>query len=243
VKARGGTVLVECPEVLRPLVATCPGVDRVVGSGAPLPAFDTHVPLLSLPGILGVPPDASPAPVPYFSVDPARVEHWRAELGAVPGFRVGVVWQGSKSHKGDHIRSVPLTRFAGLAGVPGVRLVSLQKGYGTEQLAAAAAAGLGVVDVGGKTGAGMEDTAAVLPALDLVVTVDTSVAHLAGALGVPVWVAVPHASDWRWLRHRADTPWYPTMRLFRQPEVGDWDAVFERLRAELEAAVAAKGGG
>jgi hypothetical protein len=166
------------------------------------------------------------------------VAYWRDELAGVPGLRVGIVWQGSTAHKGDKLRSVPLARFAPLAAIPGVSLCSLQKGTGTEQLTEAA--GLGVVDLGSKIKPEMADAAALLTALDLVVAVDTAIVHLAGALGVPVWVAVPFAADWRWLRDREDTPWYPSMRLFRQPGPGAWDPVFGRLAVALAGLVKAR---
>lgn len=232
--ASGATVVFDCPTPLAGLIATCPGVDRVAprGSGEVV-TYDAHVPLLSLPALYGVPPAAATAPVPYFRPDPARVEHWRQELAALPGLKVGISWQGSTIHKGDKMRSVPLARFAGLAAVPGVTLVSVQKGPGTEQLADPAAAALRVADFGAKTSPEMADAAALMMSLDLLVSVDTAVVHVAGALGRPVWVAVPYAADWRWLRDREDTHWYPHTRLFRQTAPGDWDPVFERLAAAL----------
>jgi hypothetical protein len=201
--------------------------------GEPPPSFDVHVPLLSLPGLLGTTPSSIPADVPYLRADPRLVRRWRKELKPLAGFRVGIVWQGNASNKRDHLRSVALPLFEPLARVPGVRLVSLQKGPGSEQ---AAQAGFGVLDLSGRldeeSGPFM-DTAAVLANLDLLVSVDTAVAHLAGALGVPAWLALPLAPDWRWLLGREDSPWYPSLRLFRQCRPGDWDDVFRRIAAAL----------
>lgn len=242
--ASGARVVFDCPEVLASLLATGPGIDELaVRNTPPAPTYHFQIPLLSLPGLLGVPPEAATAAVPYFTPDPARVEHWRKELEAVSGLRVGIAWQGSTLHKGDKLRSVHLTRFAPLAAVPGVSLCSLQKGTGTEQLAEPAVAGMNVIDLGARTGAEMMDVAALMRNLDLVVAVDTSLAHVAGAIGRPVWVAVPFAADWRWLREGETTAWYPRMRLFRQTRRGDWDGVFGRIAVELAAAVRAKAEG
>jgi len=233
IKQRGGTVLFECPSVLLQLFERVAGVDRILPQGQPLPGFDVQAPLLSLPGLFGTTLDTIPAQVPYLYADPERARRWRKELQTREGFRVGIVWQGSLVHKGDRQRSVPLGQFAPLARVQGVRLFSLQVGAGTDQLAQAGER-LGVIDLGSRFDPhSLEDVTAVLPNLDLVVTVDTALAHLAGALAVPVWVALPFAPDWRWLLGRSDSPWYPTMRLFRQPRPGDWAEVFERIAAEL----------
>jgi len=234
-KALGGTVVLDCPTPLVELAASCPGVAQVVPRGSPLPPFDVYATLLSIPGLLRTTLETIPAEVPYLKADPQRVLYWGQELAKVPGFRVGISWQGSKQHRGDRVRSFHLTRFAALAGAAAVRLISLQKGLGSEQLPEAAAAGWEVVDYGSRTGASFADAAALMMNLDLIVTVDTAVGHVAGALGLPVWVATPFAADWRWLRNRDDTPWYPTMRLFRQPVAGDWDTVFERIARELTA--------
>jgi tetratricopeptide (TPR) repeat protein len=242
-KARGGTVLFDCPEPLSALVATCSGVDRIVSRHKPGVTYDTHIPLLSLPGLFGVPPEAATAVVPYLAPDPARVEYWRKELASIAGLRVGIAWQGSPSHRGDKIRSVRLTRFAPLAAVPGVSLCSIQKGAGSEQLSDPTVAGLGAIDLGARTQSAMADVAALMMNLDLIVSVDTAVVHLAGALGWPVWVALPFAADWRWLRGRDDTPWYPTMKLFRPTTRGDWDGVFGRLAVALAGAARAKAEG
>jgi len=232
-KARGAKIIFDCPVPLSALIETCPGVDVVVPRGQPGPPFDYYAPLLSLPGIFG--DEVETAPIPYFRPDPERVAYWREELAGISGLKVGVTWQGSKAHKGDKLRSVSLTRFAPLAAIPGVSLCSLQKPPGTEQLTEGPGAAMGVIDLGSKIGEQMADAAALLMNLDLVVSVDTAIVHLAGALGRPVWVAVPFAADWRWLRDREDTRWYPTMRLFRQPAPGEWDPVFARMAVALAA--------
>src|SRR5262245_45065940 len=242
VRQRGGTVIVECQAPLLPLLRSCPGIDRLVAHKEALPDFDVQVPLLSLPGVFQTTLVTVPADVPYLFADPARVERWRRELGG-EGFKVGIAWQGSLSFPGDRLRSIPLAHFAPLAGVEGVRLFSLQKGPGREQIRStarvfASAGRLALTDLGERLdeqGAFL-DTAAVMKTLDLVITSDTAIAHLAGALGVPVWVALSIGPDWRWLLDREDCPWYPTMRLFRQRRQGDWDVVFERMAAELRSA-------
>jgi hypothetical protein len=235
VKQRGGTVVVECQPELVKVLAGCAGIDRVVSVGEPLPPCDVRAPLLSLPRLCGTTLSTIPAEIPYLVADRARVDHWRAQLESVSGLKVGVCWQGSPRHRHDRRRSVPLTQFAPLAKVPGVRLVCLQRGHGQEQWQAVTD-GWPVAELSGleqEPAQGWVDTAAQLCALDLVVTVDTSVAHLAGALGVPVWVALPFIPDWRWLLKREDSPWYPSLRLFRQTRLGHWSDVFERLAGEL----------
>jgi Flp pilus assembly protein TadD len=233
VKARGGRVVFECPRALVKVLIGVAGADQVVPMGDAPPPFDVHLPLLSLPLVIGPRFDAIPARVPYLSADPALVARWRAELAARDGFKVGIAWQGSTKYRKDHARSVPLAHFAALARVPGVRLVSLQKGPGLAQLGRV---DFPVADLGptfdGHAGPFM-DTAAVMTGLDLVVTSDTVIPHLAGALGVPTWVALPAVPDWRWLLDREDSPWYPTLRLFRQERAGDWETLFARIATEL----------
>ena len=228
VKMRGGRVVVECQPLLQPLLSRCPGIDQLLTQGSPRPDYDVEAPLLSLPSILGTTLDAIPALVPYLAVDPSLVSRWRSELRE-GRFKVGVVWQGNRGHSGDRWRSAPLAQFASLAEAPGVQLYSLQKGPGAEQ---AAGAGFPIIDLGNRL-EHFADAAAVMMSLDLVVTVDTAAAHCAGALGVPVWVALPFAPDWRWLLDREDSPWYPTMRLFRQKQFGQWPEVFARIAAEI----------
>jgi hypothetical protein len=161
---------------------------------------------------------------------------WGQQLASERGYKIGIVWQGNPQQVRDHQRSVPLRQFAPLSEVPGVALYSLQVGEGIEQLAGS---GLPITDLGSRFDpASLADLAAVLVNLDLLVSVDTAPVHLAGALGVPVWVALPTVPDWRWLLGRADSPWYPTVRLFRQRETGDWSTVFEEMAQTLGERVA-----
>jgi Flp pilus assembly protein TadD len=242
VRERGGRVIMMCQPPLLRLLAGVPGIERLMPHGDPPPEFHLHVPLLSLPRLFGTTLESVPARVPYLHAEPQLVEAWRDRLGAYPGFKVGIAWQGNPKFRMDRARSMPLAQFAPLARVPGVHLLSLQKGVGREQLAAPERR-FPVTDLGGQldetTGAFM-DTAAAMKNLDLVVTSDTAIAHLAGALGVPVWVALQDIADWRWLMDREDSPWYPTMRLFRQTRPGGWEDVFERIALALLRRMAAR---
>jgi tetratricopeptide (TPR) repeat protein len=231
VKQHGATVIVECQKPLLGLLEGCPGVDQLVAQGDRLPAFDVYAPLLSVPGILKTSLETVPAKVPYLLPKPAMVESWRSRLAEFDGFKIGIAWRGSPTFRGDRFRSIPLRCFAPLAQVPGVRWMSLQKGAGTGQLAEIRDF-FPVTDLGSRLDDFM-DTAAVLMNLDLVIACDTAVAHLAGALGADVWVALPFAPDWRWLLDRSDSPWYPTMRLFRQKKLGEWAGVFEAIHEAL----------
>lgn len=251
VQQAGGRVVVECQQELASLIATCAGIDQLVIRHQPLPAFHVHAPLLSLPGIFRTNLDTIPAHVPYLAADPARIERWRQEivqseertatkqasnadsLFSLPrsSFKIGIAWRGDPVHKGDRFRSVSLARFAPLANIPGVRLFSLQRGPGLEELGQV---DFPLVELGSHFETFM-DTAAVLMNLDLLITIDTAVAHCAGALGRPVWVMLPFVPDWRWLLEREDSPWYPGMRLFRQKRMGDWDEVFQQIEGELAA--------
>jgi tetratricopeptide (TPR) repeat protein len=233
VKERGGTVLFECQPPLMRLLEGAGGIDQLIARGAPLPPFDVQAPLMSLPRLFGTTLATIPADIPYLSACPTLVMQWRKELP--PGFKIGIAWQGNPGHAGDRRRSVPLRYFECLAHLDGVRLISLQKGPGTEQLPQ----GIGnpsqafsVLNLHDRLET-FADTAAVMMNLDLIVTVDTAVAHLAGALGVPAWVLLPFAPDWRWLLERSDSPWYPTLRLIRQSRQGDWGEVFDRLVAQI----------
>ena len=238
VKECGGRVHVACKAELLCLLADAPGIDQLVALDAPLPAFDVFAPLMSLPWLFETTLATVPIPIPYLFADPQLVESWRAELDATPGFKVGIAWQGNRKHLNDRNRSVPLAAFAPLALVHGVRLYSLQKGPGSEQLRAAA--GLFPLTALGDRLNDFADSAAVVSCLDLIVSVDTALAHLAGAMGVPVWIALPCAPEWRWLTAREDSPWYPTARLFRQTERGRWEDVFARMAGELKEVVAGR---
>ncbi len=240
VKRTGATVIVQCQGRLLRLLGTCAGIDRLVPEGADPPRFDVQAPLLSLPRIFRTTLATIPAKIPYLSADRESRACWQEPLSGVQDFKVGIAWQGSAEHKRDRQRSVPLLAFAPLADVPGVRLVSLQTGPGREQLSDQADR-LAVLDLADQL-EDFADTAALMSHLDLLITVDTAVAHLAGALGVPVWVALPLVPDWRWLLEREDSPWYPSMRLFRQTSLGDWAGVFERLSEALRQQVVAAGG-
>ncbi|MDX1948749.1 MAG: tetratricopeptide repeat protein [Pirellulaceae bacterium] len=234
VSLRGGQVIVECQRPLAKLLAGFEGVDQLVPRGEPLPEFAVQAPLLSLPHLFGTTLHTIPAAVPYLRAEPQRIERWRQRIGESPGFRIGIAWQGNPAYRLDKLRSIRLARFAPLAAVPGVRLISLQKNLGSEQIAELRDQ-FTVEDFSAELdleGAFL-DTAALMTALDLVVTSDTSLAHLAGALGVPTWVALPVDPDWRWLLAREDSPWYPSMRLFRQTERGNWSEVFGRIAAEV----------
>jgi hypothetical protein len=203
----------------------------LVGQGDELPPFDVQAPLESLPGIFHTSLRDIPATIPYLFADPGLVQRWRQELGGVAGFKIGIAWRGSPTFKNDRDRSIRLSCFEPLAGLPGIHLFSLQKGAGAEELQETRDR-FPVAELGSRLEDFM-DTAAVMKNLDLVITCDTAVAHLAGALGVPVWVAIPFAPDWRWLLGRSDSPWYPTMRLFRQERRGDWRGVFRRVEVAL----------
>jgi tetratricopeptide (TPR) repeat protein len=237
VNERGGRVIVACVKRLIPILSTCRGVEEFYPADGPFPPYDVHAPLVSLPRVFQTDEHSIPALVPYLSARGELIEHWRGQLPE-DSFCVGINWQGNPAYGGDYWRSMPLGEFAPLAEVEGVRLFSLQKGAGVEQLANAP---FEVEDLGSRLDLGDAafcDTAAVIGQLDLVITSDTAVAHLAGALGAPVWVALPFAPDWRWLLDREDSPWYPTMRLFRQSLGGGWKAVFERMAGELRRLVA-----
>jgi tetratricopeptide (TPR) repeat protein len=226
------TVLVECQRPLAKLLAACPGIDHLAAQGDALPPFDVQAPLLSVPGILKTSLDTIPAEIPYLSADPALVDQWRERLKPLGGLRIGINWRGRPTIRN---RDIPIDLFRSLAALPGVHLVNLQKGA-TQQELAAISPGNPPLNLGNDldTAHGpFIDTAAVIMNLDLVISSDTAVPHLAGALGAPVWLALPFVPDWRWLLDRNDSPWYPTMRIFRQPAVGDWAAVFQEIRTAL----------
>ena len=231
---RGARVVVECQPPLERLLRSLDGAADVVAKGNQLPPFDLHRPLPSLAHLFGTRLDTIPSEVPYLQAPPEEVERFRGRLAPFEGsFKVGIVWAGAAGHRNDRNRSVPLAMFAPLSAEPGVKLFSLQKGPPAEQLAGPSAPP--VEDLGPELN-DFADTAAAMHHLDLVISVDTSAAHLAGALGRPVCTLLPFSPDWRWLLDRSDSPWYPTMRLFRQPAIGAWASVFEEVTVELSRA-------
>ncbi|MDB5516792.1 MAG: hypothetical protein JWQ17_3550 [Tardiphaga sp.] len=227
----GASIVIESQRPLAGLLQSLGSV-RVVTQGDPLPAFDVHLPLMSLPHVLGTRLDTIPATVPYLAADPEKVARWEARIGRTTDLAVGVVWSGNASHKFDRRRSIAAATVLPSLVMPGVRLFSLQKDARPEDAAALKTMAADVIDLAPALD-DFTDTAAALQALDLVIAVDTSTAHLAGALGRPVWLMLPFALDWRWLRDREDSPWYPTMRLFRQSTPRVWTDVLSRIRSEL----------
>jgi hypothetical protein len=198
----------------------------------PPPEFDTYCSLVSLPGVLGTTLASVPDRVPYVRADDARIAAWRERLDGDRGsLRVGLVWAGNPTHEKDAERSCRLTDLAPLAQIANVTFYSLQKGDAAAQ-AKSPPAGMKLIDVASDL-QDFSDSAALLENLDLLISVDTAPAHLAGALARPVWTLLPLVPEWRWMHDRADSPWYPTLRLFRQGAWGDWDGVAAKVAEEL----------
>jgi tetratricopeptide (TPR) repeat protein len=229
VQAAGGSLVLEVQAPLRRMAAQIPGITDLVIAGDPLPPFDWQCPLMSLPLAFGTTLDTIPAPTSYLSIPDEALRTANALSWPATGLRVGLAWAGNPSHHRDRYRSIPLSRLDPLLRLQGVHFFSLQMGPEAAQLATTP---VPITDLSDAIH-DMADTAALMAHLDLVIAVDTSVVHLAGALGKPVWVLLPIAPDWRWLLGRQDSPWYPTMRLFRQPKFGDWESVVEMVRAAL----------
>ena len=228
---RGARVLLDSPPELKRLLATMPGSPHLIEPGQPIGNFDVHCPLMALPLTFGTTLQTIPANVPYLTPSAEDVQRWRARVASAGSrLNVGLVWAGNSAHGADRFRSLTLASLAPLSATH-VTFFSLQKGPAAAQLAQSLP-GMRIVDVAPEL-RDFADTAALIACLDLVITVDTSAAHLAGALGRPVWTLLSFAGEWRWLRDREDSPWYPTMRLFRQPALGQWTPVIERVAAEL----------
>jgi len=230
----GANVILETHPELKPLLARLDGVRSVIARGEARPAHEFHCPLGSLPMAFKTELASVPAEIPYLSADPARVAHWGSRLDAVGGPRVALVWAGNAAHANDLHRSIPLALLRPLWAGDAARFVSLQRDLragDAETLAAAPVLALG------SELADFDDTAAVLAGCDLLITVDTSVAHLAGAMGRPVWLLLPFSSDWRWTAQDDRSPWYPSVRLYRQPRPDDWDSVVARVAGDLPALV------
>ena len=232
VEERGGKVVVECQPELQRLFQAGPGNCQIVARGQPLPAFDFHCPLLSLPRVFGASLANIPNQAPYLHADAQDVRRWRDRLADHPRLvKVGLVWAGSLTHKNDRNRSMKLARLTPLGQAAGVLFFSLQKGAAAAE-AKALPPSMELVDLTQEL-KDFADTAALIANLDLVISVDTAIAHLAGAMGKPVWTLLPFVPDWRWLLEREDSAWYPTMRLFRQPSRGDWDSVIANVAHAL----------
>jgi hypothetical protein len=236
VKARGGRVCVFCQPPTVRLVSLCSSVDLALDGSAGVPDFDVHTGLMSVPSVLRTTLSTLPRD-PYLFADNATIENWRPVVAQALGvsnlnsvFKIGIAWQGSPKNHIDRWRSFPLAHFAKLSQIPGVRLLSLQKEDGVEQLATRPD-GFPVAVLDKRLGDSRDflDTAAIISLLDLVITPETAVAHLAGSLGARTWVALSHVGDWRWMTKGDTCPWYPSARLFRQNTQGDWDSVFRKI--------------
>lgn len=225
VKALGAHVVLEAPPPLLPLLRTLRGVDELVAFGSVLPAFEFQTPLMSLPLAFGTLVETIPAEVPYLAVDPARVEKWRGILGPAQGRRAGLAWSGNPDLQSDVVRSATLAELAALMR-PGWEYIAVQRDIRAGDKEAAAALGVRLV---GEHMADFADTAALISLLDVTISVDSAPAHLAGALGKPVWLLLYFAAEWRWLMEREDSPWYPSARLFRQKVALDWGEVAGRV--------------
>jgi len=233
VAAMGGSVVVECPSSLVRLFQSMPSIHQVIAAGDPLPVFGVQASLLSLPRILGTTLDTIPAEIPYLTVNSST------DLSLLPTdspLKVGIVWGGNPEHVNDRDRSCPFVEFRQILMVPNVLFYSLQVGAHRSELCME---GLLIQDMGDRLH-DFADTAGVISQLDLVITTDTAVAHLAGALGKPVWILLSFAADWRWLINRTDSPWYPTARLFRQPRRRDWTSVCQAVANALQDLVQAR---
>ncbi len=231
--ARTGQVATDLPTGIAWLFAPSPGrFGRVLGPGETVPAVHRHATIMSLPALFGARLDQLPPP-PYLAAEPARIQAWRGRLADGSGRRaVGLVWRAGPD--GDPARSLDLEMLAPLARLPGIRLIALQHRPTPDEHRVLAASGIACPEALDADGP-FRDTAAILAQLDLLISVDTATAHLAGALGRPVWTLLPHHPDWRWMLGRTDSPWYPAMRLFRQPRAGDWPSVAAAVASALGA--------
>jgi len=228
--AMGGKVILECQPTLVRLMQTLPGVDEVIAQGDPVPAFDLHLPLLSCPMRLGTTLKTIPNEVPYLFAEKKLVSKWKKKLSGKKGLKVGIVWQGMSSKLSLPDRACPLSAFKPLLKNPDIDLFSLQK----EPPEAEFPYPEGLTDLSGEL-KDFADTAAIMKAMDLIVSIDTAVAHLAGALGHPVWLVLPTVGEWRWLMDRDDSPWYRSLKIFRQAKEGDWEGVLTDVAAEAAA--------
>lgn len=226
VKQLGANVLLECQPSLNRIVKNSPGIDMVISRGEQVTDFDVHCSLLSLPLVLGTTVESIPAKVPYIYPALDIVHYWKNLLAVDKGLKIGIVWAGNPSHVNDLNRSINPKYFTPFFGFSGLSIYSLQKGFDAKS-------DLPLIKDYTSQLTDFADTAGLIDALDVVITVDTSVAHLAGAMGKNVWLLLPLAPDWRWMRDRSDSPWYPTMKLFRQTLAGDWRDPLKEVAGEL----------
>ena len=230
----GATVVLEVAPTLKQLMSDIDGVARVIARGETLPAFDLHCPLASLPLAFKTEFASIPAEIPYLAESPERMDKWRPRIEALARPRIALAWSGNAAHANDRNRSIPLARLEPLWSRDGASFISVQRDVRAADADVLAGAAR-LVHVGDEL-SDFADTAAVLALADLVISVDSAVAHLAGAVGRPLWILLPCSPDWRWMLTREDSPWYPTARLFRQPAIRDWFGVVERLLRELPGA-------
>jgi tetratricopeptide (TPR) repeat protein len=230
VAAQGAKVILEVHPPLKALMATIANLSAVVATDEPLPAFDIHCPLMSLPLAFATEAATIPATIPYIWPPAERIEKWKNRLPQGGRLKIGIGWAGSAAHRNNHNRSIALRQFSRILSTPDLQFICLQKDVSATDLEVLRN---GRVELFDDEIADFADTAAIIAMLDLVVCVDTSVAHLAGALGRPVWVLLPFSADYRWMLDREDSPWYPSARLLRQARIGDWDGVLERVQQEL----------
>lgn len=227
----GVTVVVRAVPEMLTILATVEGVSRTVSQNEPMPEFDVYIPAVSLPRVMATTLDTIPGNVPYLWPDLHKVSEWRNILPTDGSCKVGLAWQGSPLHRDDHNRSCPLEEFSPLASLPGISFYSLQLGEGPGQLLKLPRS-MKIVDLTDRI-RDFSDSAALVANLDLIISVDTATAHLAGALGKQVWTLLPFVPEWRWMLDRDDTPWYPNMRLFRQQSPGDWHSVIQKVKSAL----------
>ena len=236
VAQRVGEVVLGCCQELLPLISQLPGIHSAFVRWEDIPGFSVFCPLSSLPHVFGTELEGIPGATPYLKADPQKVARWSERIRGAVGdgkLKVGIAWAGRPSHPNDRARTLRWSQLQPLTEIPGVALIALQKEVPASDRAEFPN-GLGVLDLSAELG-DFGDTAAVIECCDLVITIDSSAAHLAGALAKPAWVMLPWVPDWRWLLDREDTPWYPTLRLFRQPSRGDWTSTIARVGQELAA--------
>ena len=240
-KAMGARVIFEAQKPLKKILSLCDYLDTVIEMGQPIPPFDYHLPLMSCPLICNTTTRNVPCDIPYLKADPRLVQDWHTQLASPAAFKIGICWQGNANYSTQFLRkavaakSLHVKEFIPLTQIPGVCVYSLQKTNGEEQLKEINAIQIKTFDAAfDETHGRFMDTAAVIQNLDLVITIDTSIAHLAAALGTPTWILLPNPSDWRWMLDRTDTPWYNNVRLFRQSKPGDWDSVMQKVIETLK---------